>query len=332
LTAPALNIYQKVSAITEAIGLIGKDANAPQQMGGYAFTSHGALLGHIRHELTSRNVVIRPSGEELLKADVLEKRVPTYQNGQIVSEKVSHNYHSIIKYRFTVVNGDDPTDFFEDFWIGEGMDTSDKGIQKAGTSAEKYYLMKLFKVGDKDDPDGLTVDNQERVVSQSAQIAPPPTKESAEQIARPAGSPGAFSYRATGIENPTKLETLVADAGLSKDENQSEDSPEEAKNKLEALVWLGEQLPPATGWFRGKIVALVSLWDVKEKNKTNTPEDSQAGSAINFIFNQLAAAHKANCNPPDGAWCEHMMVPKLAILTGGRIVDPAINEDNRTNL
>jgi hypothetical protein len=309
-----LNLYQKISEITSSLGAIQKDSSAPAAMGGYRFISHGMVLAHLRTELTKHNVVIRPSGEELLKTEVFEKRTTVMQNDKPV-EKLSYNFHTIIKYKFTVVDGDNPNDLFEDYWIGEGMDSGDKGVQKSGTSAEKYYLMKLFKVGDKDDPDASDATGN-GTVSTSAAIRPPAQTE----VARPAGSPGAFSHRAVA-------ETRAAQAASAPAVQPepptftltSEVTPDQLKAQVEALVWLGEQLPPNMGWFRGKIVPMVQLWDVRSKNGSITPEDAAAGSGINWVFNQLAAAHHSNC----GEGCEHLLVPKLAILTGGTIVDPA---------
>jgi len=117
------NLYQKITQIIDAIGIIEKDSKAPDAMGGYKFTSHGAVIGHLRRELTSRNVVILPSGDELLRFEVTEKRVPTMQNGQVVSEKVSYSYHSVVKYNFRVLDGDNPSESFDGNWIGEGMDS-----------------------------------------------------------------------------------------------------------------------------------------------------------------------------------------------------------------
>lgn len=38
-------------------------------------------------------------------------------------------------------------------WLGEAADTGDKGINKASTSATKYFLMKVFQVSTGDEPD-----------------------------------------------------------------------------------------------------------------------------------------------------------------------------------
>jgi len=301
------NLYQKISEITEAVGIIQKDAKAPKEMGGYDFTSHGSVIGHLRHELTSRNVVIRPSGEELLKFQIIEKKKVGSNN----QEYITYTFHSIIKYKFTVVDGDNLSDFFEDNWIGEGMDTADKGIQKAGTSAEKYYLMKLFKIGDRDDPDGISIDGADgssSVKSESATIG--------KQEVRAAGTPGAFSRRA--VEETKQQELVNVPAEGTPTSNGSE-SPETVKNKIEALVWFGEQLPATSGWFRGKTVALVTLWDNKSKKGSLTPEEKEAGSAVNYIFGQIADAHLKHC----GKECEHMQAAQLAVILGGKITDPA---------
>lgn len=315
-----LNIYQKITQITEAIGIIQKDSEAPQVMGGYKFTSHGSVIGHLRHELTSRNVVILPSGEELVRLEVTEKRTPTYQNGQIISEKISFSYHSAIKYKFTVIDGDNPIDRFEGYWFGEGIDTGDKGFQKAGTSAEKYYLMKLFKIGDKDDPDGISVEGEARTQSQSATMNKPGTPTPYVPPSSPNTTSAPATLTSQAMKSNGELEKLAVDAGLKPDPHQTELSPEELKNRLDALVWFGEQLPPTTGWFKGKVTALVGLWEAKNKTNTLTPEEKASGSGLQNVFNQIAEAHKVICGSDK---CEHIIVPKLAFLYGGRITDPA---------
>lgn len=293
-----LNLYQKISEIIGSLGAIPKDSKAPKEMGGYGFSSHGAVLAHLRHELTTRNVVIHSSGEELLHHEAFEKRTITDYNGK-TAEKISYNFHSIIKYKFTVVDGDNPSDFFEDFWIGEGMDTQDKGVQKAGTSADKYYLMKLFKIGDKDDPDAIDSTGS-GAISDSATI----NRTGQTAVSRP--------------PEPTeaKVEQVVSENGSP---SVSAQSPEDAKKQLDAVIWLGEQLPQTSGWFRGKIVALAQLYDNQKKLGKLTPEQLEAGSGNIYIYSQLVKAHEENC----GKNCEHVTVAALALKTHGTIQDPA---------
>ena len=51
------------------------------------------------------------------------------------------------------MNTDDPTDFIETTTFAEGIDSQDKGSGKAMTYADKYSLMKVYKISAGDDPD-----------------------------------------------------------------------------------------------------------------------------------------------------------------------------------
>jgi hypothetical protein len=54
-------------------------------------------------------------------------------------------------YRF--VNVDQPEEYIETTTFAEGIDTQDKGSGKAMTYADKYALMKAYKISTGDDPD-----------------------------------------------------------------------------------------------------------------------------------------------------------------------------------
>jgi hypothetical protein len=58
---------------------------------------------------------------------------------------------------FTWVNVDNPTETLTARWYGQGIDAGEKGVGKALTYAEKYYLLEFFHVptGDADDPDAI---------------------------------------------------------------------------------------------------------------------------------------------------------------------------------
>ena len=54
-------------------------------------------------------------------------------------------------YRF--VNLDNPSEYIETTVYGDGLDTGDKAPGKAMTYADKYALMKAYKLSTGDDPD-----------------------------------------------------------------------------------------------------------------------------------------------------------------------------------
>ena len=296
-----LNLYQKISEITASLGVIQKDSTAPTTMGGYKFLSHAMMLAHLRTELTSRNVVIIPSGEELLRREVTEKKT-TDSNGK---EKISFNFFTVIKFNFTVIDGDNPSDFFNAYWIGEGMDSSDKGVQKAGTSAEKYFLMKLFKVGDKDDPDAAATDSTSETKSMSATInsnAVPNTKP---------------TVTGTVVEQ-TLPDSKPTEVPVSQIPSNDGASPDLYKKQTDALIWFGEQLPSSAGWFKGKIIPMMKMYEAKEKKGTLNAEEKNAGSSVKWIFGEIAASHYKTC----GEDCPHIGAVQMAIVLGGTIHNP----------
>lgn len=160
-TAPR-NLFQKLAVISGELGAITKDSQAPQAMGGFKFMSHGALMGHLREKLAQHQVVI------LENLDLVSDEVVMMKT----SEGERANRRIVVRLTAEFVNGESPDERYTASWYGEGLDTRDKALQKAGTSAEKYLLSKTFKVSDKDDPDAEAADE---VAASSVRSAPPPT-------------------------------------------------------------------------------------------------------------------------------------------------------------
>jgi len=62
---------------------------------------------------------------------------------------------------FVWVNADNPEETIVCPWYGQGLDTGEKGVGKALTYAEKYFLLKFFNIPtDEDDPDGAQADHK----------------------------------------------------------------------------------------------------------------------------------------------------------------------------
>jgi hypothetical protein len=258
------NLYQKLSEISGSLGAVAKDSSAPAVMGGFKFTSYNALLALINQKLSDANVIIIPSGEELL-------------HHEIVATQKGHARWTIVKHKFTVVNGDDKTERFEAYWIGEGQDSSDKGVQKAGTSALKYFLMKLFLVTDKEEKDS--------------------DAEKTDEVIAPSTPDG-----------PTTQSRSVETSS-----NGTESTQDDA---LQPLLDLASSLPASKMWFPAKIKALVQAYDGRKRTGKLTDEDKEAGNAIAFVFNQIAATHNEVC----GKDCPHILPVAAAIKLEGRVV------------
>lgn len=129
----SLNIHQRVLKITEDMNAIEKTGRNDLQK--YNFIEQAAVVAELRPRMARWGVIVIQSVKE---HEIIKK-----EKGSKV----------VVTYNFDVINADKPEDRFSCEWVGEGDDSLDKGTNKAATAAEKYFLMKLFKISDKNDPD-----------------------------------------------------------------------------------------------------------------------------------------------------------------------------------
>lgn len=138
------NLIVKLAKIGDQIGKLAKTGkNAGYN--GYDFIEYSVVAGKIRSLFAGHRVLIIPE-------------VVSYEKEQISSKQGAIGYHYNLTMKFTVVNGDNPSDKFESPWLSEANDYGDKGVNKAITAGTKYFIMRLFNISEKgDDPDAETV-------------------------------------------------------------------------------------------------------------------------------------------------------------------------------
>ena len=106
----------------------------------YHYSSDGDVNDAVRHAMANNNLALLVDMRSVKQEDF---------------GKTGNNIKFTVEFEFTLACGDTGATW-SSLWTGEALDTQDKGINKAATSAEKYFLMKTFVVstGDaKDDPD-----------------------------------------------------------------------------------------------------------------------------------------------------------------------------------
>jgi hypothetical protein len=146
---PKLNLHQRILKITDGLGGISKTGTAPQIMGGYQFIEHAVIMAKLRTLLVEYGVVILPVLTLISHEDIT------------VGREARPAHRVMIKLELALINAENPEEEYHIDWVGEGVDTGDKATQKAATSAEKYALMKLFKVSDREDPDAAKLEEDE---------------------------------------------------------------------------------------------------------------------------------------------------------------------------
>ena len=144
----ALNIHQRMAAITAALQTVAKNLNVETSKGkGYKAVSERDVIDAVKPLEAKHGVYSYPASRRVLESAALESE--SEWNGK-VTKKTTFFERIETVYRF--VNTDDPTDFIETTTFAEGIDSQDKGSGKAMTYADKYALMKAYKISTGDDP------------------------------------------------------------------------------------------------------------------------------------------------------------------------------------
>ena len=145
----ALNIYQRMAAITAELQTVAKNLNVETGKGkGYKAVSERDVIDAVKPLEAKYGVYSYPASRRVLESAALESE--SEWNGK-VTKKTTFFERIETVYRF--VNTDDPADFIETTTFAEGIDSQDKGSGKAMTYADKYALMKAYKISTGDDPD-----------------------------------------------------------------------------------------------------------------------------------------------------------------------------------
>lgn len=142
------NIFQRVAAITDELGVVAKNLNVTDGKGSYKAVSERDIIDAVKPLETKYRVYSYPSAREILESEMLETE-KTYNNNTTKST----TYFTRVRTEYTFINIDKPEDRFSTTTFSEGIDPGDKGSGKAMTYADKYALMKAYKISTGDDPD-----------------------------------------------------------------------------------------------------------------------------------------------------------------------------------
>ncbi len=127
------SLIDKLCQVQDAVGLLPKDGWNDHH--NYHYTTEGAVLDCVRHELASRNIWLQPQVDAWHLLDPVGKMVP-----------------AIVEMTFTWRDGDSGEEWAVP-WVGCGSDPTDKHIFKAQTGALKFFLLKTFLIPTGDDPE-----------------------------------------------------------------------------------------------------------------------------------------------------------------------------------
>lgn len=145
-----MNIFQKVSAITHELTVVAKNLSVGQGKSSYKAVGEADVLAAVKPLEEKYGVYSYPMARNVIYSDLIETEKPGY-NGAEPTKQYKFFMRVETTYRF--VNIDEPTDCLDVMTYGDGVDTLDKAPGKAMTYADKYALLKAYKIITGDDPD-----------------------------------------------------------------------------------------------------------------------------------------------------------------------------------
>lgn len=143
-----MNIYQRMSAATSEISRVAKNLNVGFGKSSYKAVGEADVLAAVKPIEEKYGIYSYPVSREIIESGILES-VSEY-NGEKTTKKQFQMRVSTV-YRF--VNVDKPEEYIDITTYGDGVDSQDKAPGKAMTYADKYALLKAYKIMTGDDPD-----------------------------------------------------------------------------------------------------------------------------------------------------------------------------------
>lgn len=214
---------QKVLKVYAAIKTIEK--NGRNQHFNYSFASDPEVLDKVRAELIKAGLVILPSMTD----------VAQFPNGA-KTKALADIYRTRVTIAYEIL--DTETGYSKEVqWTGEAVEGEDKGINKAGTSATKYQLLKLFLIPTGLDPDAEIGDGNAVTPKSAAQPKPAtaPKPAAAPKPAEPKpAAPKEYTAKPTGLTYKAFGEKFGLPQDHTWDEERSENQLKMAHQKVKA--------------------------------------------------------------------------------------------------
>ena len=161
------NIFQRMAMATAEINRVAKnlkvDINSKQS---YKAVAEADVLEAVKPVEEKYGIYSYPVSRKIIKDDIITN-TSTYDGRTTERSSIMIRLETV--YRF--VNISNPQDYIDITTYGDGFDTQDKAPAKAMTYADKYALLKAYKIQTGEDPDAEP--SRDGKTSQNAQKAPP---------------------------------------------------------------------------------------------------------------------------------------------------------------
>ena len=139
------NIYKRMSDITSELSAVAKNLEVGVGKNSYKAVGEADVLAAVKPLEIKHGVYSYPSSRRIVESMVMKT---TDYNG-----RERQNQFVRVETEYTFVNVDKPEEKIVVISYGDGVDSQDKAPGKAMTYADKYALLKAYKIITGDDPD-----------------------------------------------------------------------------------------------------------------------------------------------------------------------------------
>ncbi len=166
-----LNLFQKLAKISAEIKSAEKDLEITIGANKYKAVSESVILSVVKPLEEKYGIYSYPVSRAIVDSNLVTTK------DSRGNEKTQFYERIETIYRF--VDIDNPTDYIEITSYGDGIDNGDKSVGKAMTYADKYALMKAYKIVTGDDPDKVASEEGKKELATPMKLSPEMLKQAA---------------------------------------------------------------------------------------------------------------------------------------------------------
>lgn len=161
-----MNIYQKLIEVRKTVPYLKKGDKGEQ----YEYTSSSQVVAAVREKMDELGLLLIP---RIIDKNVLTETVENKDKYGNIKKRTT--YFTELTMEYTWLNAENPEETIVIPFYAQGVDIAgEKGVGKALTYAEKYFLLKQFNIPtDNSDPDAF---------QQKVEESKPPTPITPEQL------------------------------------------------------------------------------------------------------------------------------------------------------
>ena len=143
-----MNIYEKLLNITNEIKNVNKNLEVGVGKNSYKAVGEADVLAAVKELENKYKIYSYPCKREVIDREILQTEKE--YNGQVTK---GNQIFMRIETTYRFVNVENTQEKIEITTYGDGIDTQDKAPGKAMTYADKYALLKAYKIITGEDPD-----------------------------------------------------------------------------------------------------------------------------------------------------------------------------------